>query len=122
MTKLRFITFFCVLVIFFSLPAFAGEADKHESEDSSKENITPVPIRFYQKYISPVDGDRCAMYPSCSHYAADAVNEHGIIKGWVMTCDRLIRCGRDEVNLSDTVWVNGKKHVYDPTSNNNFWW
>ena len=80
------------------------------------------PVEFYRKYISTAAGNRCRMYPSCSKYSIDALKKHGSAVGWIMTCDRLLRCGRDEVRLSPQVWINGEKHCYDPLSNNNFWW
>jgi putative membrane protein insertion efficiency factor len=80
------------------------------------------PVEFYRKYISTVVGSRCPMYPTCSKYCIDALKKHGPVVGYIMTCDRLMRCGRDEVRLSPTVWINGEKRCYDPVSNNDFWW
>jgi putative membrane protein insertion efficiency factor len=80
------------------------------------------PIGFYQKYISPVDGQRCPMYPSCSQYIRQGVKKHGLLKGWVMGFDRIVRCGRDEVKLSSPIWIKGEKHIFDPVENNDFWW
>ncbi|CAB4922522.1 unannotated protein [freshwater metagenome] len=48
-------------------------------------------IHFYQKWISPMFGPRCKYYPSCSSYAATAIEEYGL-KGVVMTAWRLLRC------------------------------
>ena len=79
-------------------------------------------IRFYQEHISAVDGNRCPMYPSCSVYASRAIEKHGPIIGWVMACDRLVRCGRDEVHQSRTIIVKGRKSIYDPVKANDFWW
>jgi len=39
-----------------------------------------------------------------------------------MTCDRLMRCGRDELKLSPQVMVNGRWKCYDIVENNDFWW
>ena len=80
------------------------------------------PVEFYRKYISTVVGSRCPMYPTCSKYCIDALKKHGPVVGYIMTCDRLMRCGRDEVRLSPTVWIKGKRRCYDPISNNDFWW
>lgn len=82
---------------------------------------SPV-IRFYQEYISPVDGNRCPMYPSCSSYAREAFENHGLFLGWVMTCDRLIRCGRDETAISPAIISGGQKYSFDPVRSNDFWW
>jgi putative membrane protein insertion efficiency factor len=80
------------------------------------------PVEFYRKYISTVVGSRCSMYPTCSKYCIDALKKHGSVVGYIMTCDRLMRCGRDEVRLSPPVWINGKMRCYDPVRNNDFWW
>ncbi len=79
-------------------------------------------IKFYQEHISVVDGNRCPMYPSCSAYASQAIEKHGPVLGWVMACDRLVRCGRDEIYESKTIIVSGRKSVYDPVVANDFWW
>ncbi|MBW2448882.1 MAG: membrane protein insertion efficiency factor YidD [Deltaproteobacteria bacterium] len=108
--------------------ALAGEdlkLDDHppvsyEAEES-RENAPLYPIKFYQDYISSVDGNRCPMHPTCSQYCIEAFKKHGTLLGWIMCSDRLIRCGRNENNLSDPVWIDGEKRRYDPISNNDFW-
>jgi uncharacterized protein len=87
-----------------------------------KSNYFPGFIHFYQEYISPVDGDRCTMYPSCSRYLEKSVKKHGVLTGWIMGLDRLVRCGRDEVKNSLPVWIQGRRYTYDPVENNDFWW
>ena len=84
-------------------------------------NTNPV-IKFYQAHISNIDGNRCPMYPHCSQYCAQAIRNHGFAIGWIMACDRLLRCGGDEVRLSVHVRVNGHKLTFDPVSANDFWW
>lgn len=79
-------------------------------------------IQFYQDHISAADGGRCPMTPSCSEFAARAIKKHGPVLGWIMACDRLVRCGRDEVNISPQVVINGQDYVYDPVQANDFWW
>ncbi len=61
------------------------------------------------------------MYPSCSHYSRQAFSEYGPIIGWVMTTDRLMRCGRDEMNVAPTVYIDGVPKKYDPLEHNAFW-
>lgn len=50
-----------------------------------------VPIKLYQKWISPMFGPRCKFYPSCSSYAVSAIEAYGL-KGVAMSVWRLVRC------------------------------
>ncbi len=79
-------------------------------------------FKFYQNHISVVDGNRCPMYPSCSKYASESFKKHGPIIGWVMSSDRLIRCGRDEEKISGNIIIDHEKLIYDPLEANDFWW
>jgi putative membrane protein insertion efficiency factor len=49
-------------------------------------------IRFYQFFISPMFGPSCRFYPSCSQYAIEAINIHGIFKGSFLAVHRVLRC------------------------------
>jgi putative membrane protein insertion efficiency factor len=49
-------------------------------------------IRVYQRVMSPMLGERCRYYPSCSEYAAQAISRFGILRGLVLACWRLLRC------------------------------
>jgi putative membrane protein insertion efficiency factor len=51
-----------------------------------------LPIRGYQRLFSPIIGDRCKYYPSCSEYAAQAVERFGILRGLILAGWRLLRC------------------------------
>jgi len=51
-----------------------------------------APIRIYQKLVSPLFGDRCKYYPSCSEYAVQAITRFGILRGLVLAGWRLLRC------------------------------
>ncbi|MEW6614123.1 MAG: membrane protein insertion efficiency factor YidD [Thermodesulfobacteriota bacterium] len=77
-------------------------------------------IKFFQNVISPVDGDRCPMYPACSDYSIQALRKHGPFLGFVMIADRLMH-ERDEMTSASTVIVNGIRRYYDPVENNDFW-
>lgn len=88
----------------------------------SAEDEKNVFIKFFQDHISAADGNRCSMHPSCSAYAAQAIEKNGMIIGWIMACDRLVRCGRDEVKISPHVRINTQDYVLDPVSANDFWW
>jgi len=49
-------------------------------------------IRAYQLTASPLLGPRCRFYPSCSHYAHEAILRHGVLRGGGLTLARLARC------------------------------
>ena len=49
-------------------------------------------IRLYQLGISPLLGPRCRFYPSCSRYAAEAIQTHGPLRGVYLGTRRLLRC------------------------------
>jgi len=49
-------------------------------------------IRLYQYGLSPWLGTNCRFEPSCSHYAEEALNRHGVSKGGLMALKRLLRC------------------------------
>lgn len=63
-----------------------------------------LPLRGYQKLISPLLGARCRYYPTCSEYAAQAMLDFGILRGAILAGWRLLRCnpwslgGFDPVN------------------------
>jgi len=49
-------------------------------------------IRAYQLAISPLLGPRCRFYPSCSHYAQEALHIHGLWHGGWLALRRVFRC------------------------------
>ena len=49
-------------------------------------------IRLYQLLLSPVLGQNCRFYPSCSQYAIEALKTHGTIKGSWLALKRILRC------------------------------
>ena len=49
-------------------------------------------IRGYQLAISPLLGPRCRFYPSCSHYAREAIETHGAVRGTWLSVKRICRC------------------------------
>ena len=55
-------------------------------------------IRFYQATASPVlpaifgPSYGCRFYPSCSHYAAEAVATHGALRGTYLAARRILKC------------------------------
>jgi len=51
-----------------------------------------LPIRIYQKTLSPLLPPACRFEPRCSQYAIEAIMRHGIIKGGLMAAWRILRC------------------------------
>ena len=50
-------------------------------------------IKFYQKAISPYKGrGYCIYYPTCSHYAIEAIERYGAVRGGFMAFKRILRC------------------------------
>jgi putative membrane protein insertion efficiency factor len=49
-------------------------------------------IRGYQTYVSPALPPTCRFYPSCSAYAVEALQVHGVAWGFCLTVWRLLRC------------------------------
>ena len=47
---------------------------------------------MYKAFFSSQDLTVCTFTPSCSEYGILSVKEHGLIKGGLMTMDRLTRC------------------------------
>ena len=75
-------------------------------------------VRFFQKWLSPVDGQRCSFSPTCSQFGYDAVHEHGPFTGVVMTADRLMRCSYwTEPGMDYPRLPNGSLH--DPVEKTN---
>ena len=49
-------------------------------------------IRGYQLFLSPLLGRNCRFYPTCSHYAREAIEKHGALKGVWLAIRRIGRC------------------------------
>ena len=49
-------------------------------------------LGLYMKYISPLFASSCRFYPTCSAYAYQAINEHGLLRGSRLALNRLLRC------------------------------
>ena len=49
-------------------------------------------VRGYQYLVSPMLGNHCRFYPSCSDYAREALERHGSLRGSWLAVRRLCRC------------------------------
>ena len=70
-------------------------------------NICVVILQAYRAVVSPLYGNVCRYYPTCSHYALQAIQEHGVLKGVWLGSLRIARChpwasgGVDDVPVND---------------------
>lgn len=55
-------------------------------------NTLTLILKAYQYCLSPLLGNRCRFYPSCSSYAIDAIEIHGSLLGCYLTFKRVLRC------------------------------
>jgi uncharacterized protein len=51
-----------------------------------------APLRFYKRLISPLLPPMCRFEPTCSVYAMQAVEKHGVLRGFWLAVRRLARC------------------------------
>jgi uncharacterized protein len=117
-----------LILIFFSIigcSSFQGPVI-FSNETHTDDEFSPLSemIHFYQgpmDHFSAVRFGECPMFPNCSEYGLDAIRTHGVMLGWFMTCDRLMRCGRDEMTLSPEIFVDGKLKTFDPLNRNDQW-
>jgi uncharacterized protein len=49
-------------------------------------------IKFYQLFISPFTPATCRYQPTCSHYAKEALEKHGLLKGGWLAVRRIFSC------------------------------
>jgi putative membrane protein insertion efficiency factor len=51
-----------------------------------------LPIRLYRWFLSPFLGRHCRFHPTCSTYALEAIETHGICRGYWLVLKRVGRC------------------------------
>tara|TARA_R110002049_G_scaffold85897_1_gene218365 strand:+ start:924 stop:1160 length:237 start_codon:yes stop_codon:yes gene_type:complete len=49
-------------------------------------------IKVYQTFISPMTPATCRYQPTCSHYAKEALEVHGFLKGGWLALKRIFSC------------------------------
>ncbi len=113
--------FYLILMMLFLAGSGLARASSDTSESQEIADGGKL-LTFYKTVISATDGDRCGMSPSCSSYAARAFKKHGFFLGWIMSCDRLIRCGRDETRRSSHIRSGNRILTVDTLEDNDFWW
>ena len=49
-------------------------------------------IKFYKYFISPLLGNRCRFYPTCSEYFIEALKTKGLKTGFILGAKRILKC------------------------------
>ncbi|MNN59953.1 putative membrane protein insertion efficiency factor [compost metagenome] len=65
---------------------------KVNHEMSFARRVVQVPIHVYRKFISPIKPPTCRFYPTCSAYALEAIEVHGVLKGTLLAVIRIAKC------------------------------
>jgi len=72
-------------------------------------NVAICLIRAYRFLLSPWIGNHCRFYPTCSVYAIEAIQQHGLVRGGGLTIKRLACCHPWHKGGVDLV-PQGKRH------------
>jgi uncharacterized protein len=56
-------------------------------------SVALTALRGYKRFVSPLLPPACRFSPTCSEYAAEAVEKHGVLRGGTLAVGRLVRCG-----------------------------
>jgi putative membrane protein insertion efficiency factor len=59
---------------------------------STLRSIATSPLRFYRRFLSPLKPPMCRFSPTCSQYAIEAIEIHGILRGSTLAIGRIARC------------------------------
>ena len=51
-----------------------------------------ISIKLYQYFVSPILGNRCRFFPTCSEYFIEALKTQGLIKGVKLGAKRILKC------------------------------
>ena len=54
--------------------------------------ILSFPIKVYRLIISPLTASSCRFQPTCSEYALEALRKHGVLRGSLLSIQRVARC------------------------------
>ena len=74
-------------------------------------NVLVTILKVYRAVISPLYGDVCRYYPSCSHYAMQAIQHHGVMRGIWFGSRRLARCHPWAEGGIDDIPAPAREHV-----------
>ena len=112
--------YFIQLLIFFL--AFSASKSNDYLDESSK-----LMFGFYSNWMAPLKShvSECQFTPSCSQYSKQAIKEFGLVKGMIMTTDRLMRCSGGHASSINYPYHNFKfvdrPHNHSVFGDGNIW-
>jgi uncharacterized protein len=65
----------------------------HDAASGAARAVAVGLLRLYKAVVSPLLPPACRFAPTCSEYAADAIQKHGVLRGGTLAVRRLARCG-----------------------------
>ena len=78
--------------LFMDQPSLAHNAPTAESSLNLGQHLAVFGLLFYKTIFSPLMPLCCKFHPSCSTYAKEAVERHGVVRGLSLAARRLLRC------------------------------
>ncbi len=96
--------------------------DRHQDSSHPVKRGLGSMVKFFQDYLSPLDGPKCPHYPTCSQFSRESLSLYGPFWGVVMTANRLTReyDGLLESGHYQLVYK-GKVRAYDPPEQAWYW-
>ncbi len=97
----------------------AKRAYVFKNQPKTFRNSNPVSLLYggtlylYQNFLSRHFSADCLFDPSCSDFSKQAVKEFGLLKGGLLTFDRLSRCNRIAATSLDPALVDKKSHKFN---------
>ena len=117
--KIQSIRLFIKIILIVNIHLLYSQKDVSVLKNNET-NASDDYIGFYQNYISGIRGQTCPMHPSCSRYAIESFRNNNFFNAFLLTSDRLIRCGHDYENYSLTLTNNGIKFLDVPENSTKY--
>lgn len=105
------------------LPHTSKRAYIYKNQPKTIKNSNPASMLYggslyvYQNYISQHFSASCLYDPSCSDFSKQVVKNFGMLKGGLLTFDRLNRCNRIAATDLDPTTINKNTHRFNDPIN-----